>query len=431
MQRIRAPFPAPRLHRFSAGGPSPAVRAARLFRLALPLAAGLAVAFIADAVLPPAAPLTPLSPLAPLPATESAPVAEGSAQTFDSVPPRPVQATEAVSAAGAVVAAVPTRSTRDDDLQARITRLLTNGKTPFSAVVVMEAHTGRILATAEYSTRSSAMGLATRPMAPAASVFKIITASALLEQGVSPAERVCFHGGKTRMREDNLVDNAKRDKTCLRFDDVLPMSANVAMAKLARQHLTPALLQNQAERWGFGHRNSEVASELASTALIPTSAFKFAETAAGFGDVQLSALQGATMASIVANDGLLVPPREVVGGMRKAPVRVVSSTTARALRQMMTDAVSQGTGRKAFSAHPVLPVSAAGKTGSLTNYQTGLDTSWFIGFAPAEAPELIVAAVVVNTSKWTIKAPWLAKESLRLALREHGPAKASARVASR
>ena len=137
------------------------------------------------------------------------------------------------------------------------------------------------------------------------------------------------------------------------------------------------------------------------------------------------------MASIVANDGLLVPPREVVGGMRKAPVRVVSSTTARALRQMMTDAVSQGTGRKAFSAHPVLPVSAAGKTGSLTNYQTGLDTSWFIGFAPAEAPELIVAAVVVNTSKWTIKAPWLAKESLRLALREHGPAKASARVASR
>ncbi|MDP2341660.1 MAG: penicillin-binding transpeptidase domain-containing protein [Deltaproteobacteria bacterium] len=386
-------------------------------RLALPLCLGLGVAVVVDAVLPAAALAQPPAPVVAAAVVVAPPVVPATAVVAE--PAAPV----------VVVAAPPPRSTRDEELQARIRRLLENGKTPFGAVVVMEAHTGRIIATAEHSTRGPAAGLATRPMAPAASIFKIVTSSALLEQGVPLSERVCFHGGKTRMREENLNDS-KRDNNCVRFDDVVPMSANVAVAKLARKHLTPALLQTQAARWGFGRSTSSLSGEVPSTATIPASPFEFATTAAGFGNVQLSALQGATIAGIVANDGVLVPARDVVGG-DVAFERVISASNARALRRMMTDTVTHGTGRKAFSARPLLPVSAAGKTGSLTDYKTGLDTSWFIGFAPADAPELIVAAVVVNTSKWHIKAPWLAKESLRLALRDHGPARPAARVAAR
>jgi cell division protein FtsI/penicillin-binding protein 2 len=391
------------------------VRLKQLARLALPLLLGLGVAFVVDAALPRSQRATTAAAL-PAPSLSPAPA------------PAPAPAL-VVAPAPVVVEAPAPRSTIDEALQARITRLLQDGKTPFGAVVVMEAHTGRILATAEHSTRGAAQGLATRPMAPAASVFKIVTSSALLEQGVSVSERVCFHGGKTRMREENLKDS-KRDSTCVRFDDVVPMSANVAVAKLARKHLTPALLQTQAARWGFGRAVSSLDDEVPSVARIPTSPFEFAETAAGFGDVQLSALQGATIAGIVANDGVLVPARDVVGGDVRVE-RVISAEHARTLRRMMSDTVAHGTGRKAFSQRPLLPVSAGGKTGSLTDYKTGLDTSWFIGFAPADAPELIVAAVVVNTSKWHIKAPWLAKEALRLALREHGPARRSDRLAAR
>lgn len=414
-----------------------------MLRLCLPLVGGFGVAVVVDAVLPPATATAPAVLTTNAPAV--AVVVADSADSADSNNGDDVVVNAAGSAAVVVdpvrntvtddvvvdpgTPARAPRSTRDAALEARIDKMLVDGKTPYAAVVVMEAHTGRILAIAEHSTRTASEGLALRPMAPAASIFKIVTSSALLEQGVSPSEKVCFHGGKTRMSEAQLKDDKRRDHVCVSFDDVVPLSANVAVAKLANKHLTPALLRAQASKWGFGHDVSVLRAEVPSTAVIPDGTFGFAQTAAGFGDVKISALQGAVIAGVVANDGVLVPASDVVGA-DVTPRRVVSTSTARALRRMMTATVTEGTG-KAFRMAPRLPVSAAGKTGSLTDYTTGLDSSWFVGFAPAEAPELVVAAVVVNTAVWHIKAPWLAKESLRLALRDHGPAKSGPRVAAR
>jgi hypothetical protein len=324
----------------------------------------------------------------------------------------------------------PARSSRDAALEAKIDKLLVDGQTPYGAVVVMDAHTGRVLALAEHSTRGPSAGLALKPIAPAASVFKVVTTSALLQAGVDAHDEVCFHGGHTRMNERLLKDDPRRDK-CIAFGDVLPKSANVAVAKLATRKLTPTVLRAEAARWGFGARFADVDGLVPSTAVIPDAPFGFAEAAAGFGDVKISALHGAVLASIVANDGVLVRPVVDANVEPAPPVRVISSKTAHALRTMLTETVTDGTARRAFHQGPRLSVSAAGKTGSLTDYDTGLDTSWFVGFAPAEAPQFVVAALVVNTAKWHIKAPWLAKESLRMTLDEHGTARAAARVASR
>jgi peptidoglycan glycosyltransferase len=322
------------------------------------------------------------------------------------------------------------RSTRDTALESKIDKLLVDGKTPYAAVVVMDAHTGRVLAVAEHSTRGAADGLALRPIAPAASVFKVITTSALLQAGVAADDEVCFHGGHTRMSERLLKDDPRRDK-CIPFADVLPKSANVAVAKLATRKLTPATLRAEAARWGFGARFADVDGLVPSTAVIPEARFGFAEAAAGFGDVKISALHGAMLASVVANDGVLVRPVLDANLEPAPPVRVIPSKTARALKKMLAETVTDGTARRAFRQGPRLTVSAAGKTGSLTDYDTGLDTSWFVGFAPAEAPQFVVAALVVNTAKWHIKAPWVAKESLRMTLDAHGTARAAGRVASR
>ena len=431
MLRLPAPSAAIRIHRFSRGGRS---RLRRLLPLLLPLVGGFAVAFVVDALLP-AGPTsgqtaTTLAPAASTATTSPEPTAPAAAPTTTTTTTTtPMLTTTTTPMLTTTTTTAVRRSTRDADLERRIDALLENGKTPYSAVVVIEAGTGRLVALAEHSTRGDSTGLATRPMAPAASVFKLVTSSALLERGVPTSERVCFHGGKTRMQAAQLKDDARKDHTCVAFDDVVPLSANVAVAKLAHRYLTPASLRTQAEKWGFGKTTSSLAGEVPSVARIPDDSFDFATTAAGFGDVQISALQGATIASIVANEGLLVPTSGFVDD-EVTPRRVISPATARALKAMMTATVTQGTG-KAFRLRPTLPVSAAGKTGSLTDYKTGLDTSWFVGFAPAESPRLIVAAVVVNTSKWHIKAPWLAKESLRLALKDHGPPKAGARVAAR
>jgi len=413
--------------------------------LVVPLCAGLVVAGVVDAVLPERAPVGTVMASNHAPVSGAMPSDEQQAivDAVEAVEPvvseamqKVVESPVTAAAQAEVARAVEVirgdngaLSTRDADIEARITAMLQQGQTPYAAVVVMEAHTGRVVAIAEHSTRESSKGLAFKPMAPAASVFKIVTASALLESGVSPSEEVCFHGGKTRMKQANIDDNARRDNRCIPFGDVVSQSANVAVAKLATRHLDPDALRIHASDWGFGS-SLGLAQLTPSKANIPDEPFAFAEAAAGFGDVKISAMHGAVLASIVANRGELVPPTLVVGGEQRGH-RVIGDKTARALRQMMADTVTKGTGRKSFGAAPRLPMSAAGKTGSLTDYKTGLDTSWFVGFAPADNPELVVAAVVVNTGIWHIKAPWLAKESLRTAFRERGTTTTSAKVASR
>ena len=428
------------------------------FQLLLPLCAGLAVAALVNAVLSSFAHVGVEVASVDESVTQQAPAVQGDVTALDSVqtasgsepaapsrldepaPPTPEAMPTAVGSraapsapsatvAGAKLVSPPKGpSTRNATLEAQLETMLRNGQTPYGAVVIIEAATGRVVAMAEHSTREASDGIALRPLAPAASVFKVVTASALLEAGVPVNEEVCFHGGKTRMKPKNLKDT-NQDNRCITFGEVVPQSANVAVAKLATSHLNPAMLREHTLRWGFGNTFG-IPGMKASTANIPNEPFAFAETAAGFGNVKISAMHGAVLASIVANDGMLVTPTMLSGQQGKA-ARAIEPRAARALRQMMADTVSKGTGRRAFQQRPALGESAAGKTGSLTDYSTGLDTSWFVGFAPADAPEFIVSAVVVNTSKWHIKAPWLAKESLRAAFKLRGSTTRGARVAAR
>jgi cell division protein FtsI/penicillin-binding protein 2 len=50
--------------------------------------------------------------------------------------------------------------------------------------------------------------------------------------------------------------------------------------------------------------------------------------------------------------------------------------------------------------------------------------TWWVGFAPAERPTIAVAAVVVNTPLWRIKASYVAREALRWYLVENAATRA-------
>jgi cell division protein FtsI/penicillin-binding protein 2 len=84
---------------------------------------------------------------------------------------------------------------------------------------------------------------------------------------------------------------------------------------------------------------------------------------------------------------------------------------------MMKNTVTSGTATSSFRerGRRVLgDIEVAGKTGSLSNHQKPFkDYSWFVGFAPADDPQIAVAAVVVNGLKWTIHAPYVAREAFR------------------
>ncbi len=315
--------------------------------------------------------------------------------------------------------------TLDPTLQRKLTRLLADYRVPWAATVLLEPRTGRVLAMAEHSQKEKgASGIALRAIGPAASVFKIITASALLQRGVGPEETVCYHGGKHRIAKKNLADDPRRDRRCLTLTAAMGHSANVVFAKLADRGLTPELLRAEADRWLFNGTIPFVRQVEISTAGIPDDPFALATTAAGFGEVRLSALHAALIAAVVANGGVLVPPElleSVQGALppaRPDARRVVEQPVAEALARMLRTTTTEGTARKIFRRDrwsrrsPLREVQVAGKTGSLSEKSPYRDYSWFVGYAPADEPQVVVATVVVNERLWRVKAPFVAHHAL-------------------
>jgi cell division protein FtsI/penicillin-binding protein 2 len=312
--------------------------------------------------------------------------------------------------------------TLDARLQKRLQRTLTDYDVPYGATVLLDPRTGRVLAMAEHSrSEPGASNLSLRAISPAASIFKIVTAAALLEQGYSPDEPVCYHGGNHRLAPMLLKDDVRRDSACLPLSTAFGHSANVVFAKLADRGLTPEVLRATAGRFLFNAAIPFPAPVETSRAEIPDDRFGLANTAAGFGEVRLSALHAAMLGAVIANHGVLVPPWlvELVQGSEplpplQEPLRIVDEQVAAALGAMMRATVVRGTAQKAFARPPreLRGVSVAGKTGSLNEQRPFRDHSWFVGYAPAEDPQVVVATVVVNGPLWRVRAPWVAREAL-------------------
>ncbi|HET9449328.1 MAG TPA: penicillin-binding transpeptidase domain-containing protein, partial [Aggregicoccus sp.] len=322
-------------------------------------------------------------------------------------------------------------------LQDALTQLLRSYEVPFGAVVVLEPATGRVLAMAEHSHAQPGLrGLPTRAVFPAASVFKIVTGGALAEAGVSKDVEECFRGGKRRLTERMLEEGAPAG-SCLSLAEAMGKSANVVFAKLALKHLAPEELRRMAAAFHFNRVIDFAVPTDVSLAAIPDDEFGFAEAGAGFGNVYLSPLHGALVASVAANGGiwkdpvLIEPatPAALPPALDPAQQRVLSAEAAAALTDMLEETVTSGTARGVFRERGFRVEGAVGKTGTLADRNPFRDYSWFVGFAPRDNPRVAVAALVVNDPRWRIRATYLGREALRLGL-EQLPAPAPAVAAS-
>lgn len=320
--------------------------------------------------------------------------------------------------------------TLEQALQERAEELLALAHAPLGAIVVMSTD-GRLLALAGRSSREprQTAELALTPWAPAASIFKIVTSAALLQAGVVPDAPVCYHGGKRSIEAGNLVDDPRRDTTCQSLAFALAKSQNAIFAKLAARHLNAQALAEWGKTLGFGASPSFALTATPSTLDLPDATLEFARAAAGFWHSQLTPLDGALLASAVATGGLAVTPRIVASVRTKdgvetpvlaaAPRRVLSSENAAALTAMLIGTTEMGTARSAFrtprGARFLGDVTVAGKTGSLSRDKPYLHYSWFVGFAPADAPQVVVSVVLGNSALWRLKANTVARMLLQTA----------------
>lgn len=325
--------------------------------------------------------------------------------------------------------------TLDPVLQDSALTIFRNREVPYAAAVMLDLRDNSVLAMAAHSSMDpqvDPMEVLATAWAPAASTFKLVTAASLLEnQFATPGTRVCFHGGLHGITDDLLRDDPRRDDRCETLSTAVSQSLNVVIGKLARQNLEEEHLTRTAQALQF---DQEIPFEFPvepSPAHFPSDANERAKVAAGFWNVDMSPMHGAVMASIFARSGNYQPPhilQQIIGpdGSDLTPEnpkskRVLSRGVAESVGKMMVATTQDGTARGSFrddQGTAYIPgIEVAGKTGSLTGKRPpNLNYNWFVGFAPADDPEVAFAVVLANEPKWRIKAHYAARRLIQIYL---------------
>ncbi|MCB9703834.1 MAG: hypothetical protein H6711_18200 [Myxococcales bacterium] len=338
--------------------------------------------------------------------------------------------------------------TLDPVLQESALEIFRSREVPYAAAVVLDVRDNAVLAMAGHSSMDpqvDPLEVLTTAWAPAASTFKLVTAAALLKsRRANGKTKECFSGGLHGLTDEMLTDNPARDTRCESLASAIAHSHNIVMAKLAQRHLDGQLLLDAAKAVGF-ERDIPFEFPLErSPAHIPAEPRERAKVAAGFWHVDMSPVHGALMASVFARGGVLQPPHIVAqvigpdGGDQTPPLpkseRALAKEVASGVGAMMVATTTEGTARKSFKddrGNPYIPgVVVAGKTGSLTGKKApALNYNWFVGYAPAENPEIAFAVLIANEPKWKIKAHYAARRLVQIylerreAIREQGAAR--------
>jgi cell division protein FtsI (penicillin-binding protein 3) len=281
-------------------------------------------------------------------------------------------------------------------------------------VIVMQPHTGDVLALANWPTYNpnaftaadavTRRNRAVQEIYEPGSTFKIVTASAALEEGVlGPDDPIdCSPGhitfGRRTIRDVNRYG-------VLSFTDVIVKSSNVGAIKAGLQ-LGPERMVRYMTRFGFGQRlapdfRGESPGKVWQPQFLNASAL--ASVSMGY-QVSVTPLQMAAAVSAVANGGTLYEPRVVrafihEGRREEAAPRAVRQAiapeTAATLTMMMEEVVIRGTARAA----QIPGFSVAGKTGTAAklvngSYSKSDYNASFVGFVPSRRPELAIVVVI-------------------------------------
>jgi hypothetical protein len=275
-----------------------------------------------------------------------------------------------------------------------------------------------VLSPRDGSVRALA-GLAVSAPQPPGSTFKIITASAALQNGI--AKPTSSYPVQTAARLSGvLLRNASNESCGGSLVNAFIVSCNSVFAPLGAK-LGAKRLVAAAERFGFNERprvpNAKV-SRIASPSKLKDS---LAVGAAAIGqDRDLATpLEMASVGATIAERGVRAKPR-VVRADKVVRHRVIRARTARQVRQMMIGVVQSGTG----TAARISGVQVAGKTGTAELRPTAGGPSdpkntdaWFVAFAPASKPRYVVGVMLVGAGAGGAAAAPIARRVLQAALR--------------
>ncbi len=323
--------------------------------------------------------------------------------------------------------------TIDTALQKEASRLLKSYKPDYGAIFMIDATTGEVLAMSSYQRDNpDGANLNLQATFPAASVFKVVTATAAVDKaGVRPDDKIRYNGGAYTLYKKNVLsEKVNRWTNVITLRDAFARSINTAFGRLSIENLAPEDLNEYANRFMF---NQEIPTdfpvEMGVAYVPPGRGFEMAEVASGFNKTnRMSPVQGAMIAASVVNDGHLVVPyliskahtddgERIYQGSPLANGSIMTKESAAQVRELMEQTVVAGTSRTAF--RPIVrdrkfrEVSMGGKTGHLTGDNPRGRVDWFVGYAQDSDRKIAIAAITVNKKFWTVKSSHLGQSMFR------------------
>ena len=282
------------------------------------------------------------------------------------------------------------------------------------------------------------------------SVFKIVTASAAIDLNAVQVDAA--HDCTTDLIVEGFRVQQKNHPQLRRvtFAQDFAWSDNVTFAKTGLALGTPGPINfddaaprpypweregiqasaqrflEYAHRFGFGQQipfdlpvaTSRVADREEFTPV------DLAVTAFGQGQLEATPLLMALVGATIANAGAMPAPYLVAevrapGGAIERPHspggrlrQVISPATANTMNRLMVQSVDEGYARPAR----IAGVKVGGKTGTAETGQGRVPHSWFVGYAPADAPRVAVAVIAENRGSGSDVATPAARRIMEAAL---------------
>lgn len=302
-----------------------------------------------------------------------------------------------------------------------------------ATVIVMNPHTGEILAMVNYPdynpnefSRYPQEYYKNRAVAwdyEPGSTFKIIQASAAIDEGIlGPQDRYDNNNGF--LRATSKTPEEWKASKLMSVEDILVQSNNLGAMKISAQ-LGSQRFYDYIRAFGFGSATGiDLPGEITGKLREPREWSNISLQSLSIGqEISVTPLQITNAFAVLANGGILYRPY-IVKEIRTAdgvPVqriepmkirRVISRKTAQIMREILSNVVERGTGKRAAANG----YRVAGKTGTAQKFNvsaggyssTRLVTS-FVGFAPAEYPAVVISAIVDEPAEneWggTVAAP--------------------------
>lgn len=239
---------------------------------------------------------------------------------------------------------------------------------------------------------------ATQGLYAPGSTFKVVSAAAGIREGFE--DFTTKDKGKTNVGGKEFKNAGEKAYGLIGMEDAIRLSSNVYFTELSSKIGNEAFSKTAKDFFVTRKVPFDIATKAADLDFEKFDKAELASVSIGQGELQVSPFNMALVACAVANGGVIMKPymveeafydngESIYNASADTLSRAIDRESAVMITEYMKACVASGTG----TAARVSGLLVAGKTGTAENERAGKTHAWFIGFAPADNPQIAICVM--------------------------------------